>query len=315
MRTASAGPSSRRKPLRLSAAPSCWSPARSTSRHGGPKGDGSPRSTLWRATWNSTARHTPCTISAPIGLYKSSVPSWLKSTTRERGTMARQKTAERKPAVEPAEQYVPSWQQDSVDRSLRNAIERARKRSDRFVEAAVELLSERDESDFSIQDVVDRSGQSQRTFYTFFDSKDSLMLAVYETILRKTAMPMLQERCEGIDDPVLRLRTLLDALSEITEMPARLARGLSVLHLRLAETRPNDLAGAVEPLHAFIVELLTAVASAGRLREDLPLDTQAALLQELLLAATHSRVLTGGSQTSVDDLWAFCSAAILRRGD
>jgi len=99
--------------------------------------------------------------------------------------MARQKTADRKPAVEPAEQYVPSWQQDSVDRSLRNAIERARKRSDRFVEAAVELLSERDEGDFSIQDVVDRSGQSQRTFYTFFDSKDSLMLAVYETILRK----------------------------------------------------------------------------------------------------------------------------------
>jgi len=26
-------------------------------------------------------------------------------------------------------------------------------------------------------------------------------------------------------------------------------------------------------------------------------------------------VLTGGSQTSVDDLWAFCSAAILRRED
>src|ERR1700752_4232245 len=179
----------------------------------------------------------PCTTSAPTALHKSSVPSWLKSTRRERGAMARQKIAEHKPAVvESPEQYVPSWQRDSVDRSLRNAIERARKRSDRFVEAAVELLSERDEGDFSIQDVVDRSGQSQRTFYTFFDSKDSLMLAVYETILRKTAMPMLQERCEGIDDPVLRLRALLDALSEITEMPARLARGLSVLHLRLAET-------------------------------------------------------------------------------
>lgn len=153
--------------------------------------------------------------------------------------MARQKTAEPKAVAEPAGEYVPSWQRDSVDRSLRNAIERARKRSDRFVDAAIELLSERDEGDFSIQDVVDRSSQSQRTFYTFFDSKDSLMLAVYETILRKTAMPMLQQRCEGIDDPVLRLRALLDALSEITEMPARLARGLSVLHLRLAETRPK----------------------------------------------------------------------------
>src|ERR1700734_762944 len=170
--------------------------------------------------------------------------------------MPRQKTAERKPAVvEPAEEYVPGWQRDSVDRSLRNAIDRARKRSDRFVDAAIELLSERDEGDFSIQDVVDRSGQSQRTFYTFFDSKDSLMLAVYETILRTTAMPMLRQRCEGITDPVLRLRTLMEVLSEKTAMPARLSRGLSVLHLRLTESRPNDLAYALEPLHSFIVEL------------------------------------------------------------
>src|ERR1700760_3209777 len=230
--------------------------------------------------------------------------------------MPRQKTAEPKPGVdEPANAYVPSWQGDRVDRSPRNAIERARKRSDRFGDAAIELLSERDEGDFSIQDVVDRSSQSQRTFYTFFDSKDSLMLAVYETILRKTAMPMLQARCEGIDDPVLRLRALLDALSEITEMPARLARGLSVLHLRLPPPRPKDPPRPLGAPPRFLVELLNAVAKAGRLREDLGLHTQAALLQELLLASTHSRVLTGGSQTSVDDLWAFCSAAILRRED
>ncbi|MDT5170054.1 MAG: hypothetical protein QOD02_3385, partial [Mycobacterium sp.] len=56
--------------------------------------------------------------------------------------MARQKTAELKPTGDqPADEYVPSWQRDSVDRSLRNAVDRARKRSDRFVDAAVELLS------------------------------------------------------------------------------------------------------------------------------------------------------------------------------
>ncbi|MCW2654252.1 MAG: transcriptional regulatory protein [Mycobacterium sp.] len=208
---------------------------------------------------------------------------------------------------------MPSWQMRSVDRSLQNARARAKQRSDGFVDAAVELLGERDESDFSIQDVVDRSGQSQRTFYTFFDGKDSLMLAVYETILRKTAVPFLRERCERIADPVLRLRALLEAIFGATS--ARLSRGLSVLHLRLAETRPRELAYALEPLHAFIVELLTGVAKAGRLREDVGLDTQAALLRELLLASTHSRVLAGGSAPSVGDLWAFCSAAILRRED
>jgi hypothetical protein len=42
-------------------------------------------------------------------------------------------------------------------------------------------------------------------------------------ILRTTAMPMMRERCEGIADPVLRLRTLMEALSEKTAMPALLA--------------------------------------------------------------------------------------------
>jgi AcrR family transcriptional regulator len=216
---------------------------------------------------------------------------------------------------EPADAPVPSWQRDSVDRSLKNARARAQARSDRFVDAAIELLGERDENDFTIQDVVDRSSMSQRTFYTFFDGKDSLLLAVYETILRKTAVPMLRERCAGVADPVLRLRTLMEALYEITAMPERLSRGLSVLHLRLTESRPNDLAHALEPLHTLIVELLTEVANAGLLREDVGLPTQAALLQELLLATSHSAVLAGGSKTSFGDLWAFCSAAILRRVD
>jgi AcrR family transcriptional regulator len=221
----------------------------------------------------------------------------------------------KKKSQQPAEVHVPTWQRDSVDRSLRNARARAQARSDRFVAAAIELLGERDESDFTIQDVVDRSNMSQRTFYTFFDGKDSLLLAVYETILRTTALPMLRERCEGIKDPVLRLKALLEAISEITAMPARLSRGLSVLHLRLTESRPNDLTRALEPLHSLIVELLEGVADAGRLREDVPLATQAALLQELLLATSHSAVLSGGRSTSIDDLWAFCSAAILRAAD
>jgi AcrR family transcriptional regulator len=226
--------------------------------------------------------------------------------------MARSTEVKPKKSNQPAEVHVPSWQRDSVDRSLRNARARAQARSDRFVAAAIELLGERDESDFTIQDVVDKSNMSQRTFYTFFDGKDSLLLAVYETILRTTALPMLRERCDGITDPVLRLKALLEALSEITAMPARLARGLSVLHLRLTESRPKDLTYALEPLHSLIVELLTAVADTGLLREDVPLATQAALLQELLLATSHSAVLAGGRSTSVEDLWAFCSAAILR---
>jgi AcrR family transcriptional regulator len=208
---------------------------------------------------------------------------------------------------------VPTWQKRSVERSLQSARLRAQKRSDRFVAAALELIAERENGDFTIQDVVDRSTMSPRTFYAFFDGKDSLLLAVYETILSKTAVPMLRQQCEGQADPVLRVRALFDALFEITALGDPLSRALSVFHLRLVRTHPDDLAHALEPLHSFITELLTDVAAAGRLRDDLELSTLAAMLQEMLLAHAHSAVLAGGRQTSVDDLWAFCSAAILRQ--
>ncbi|MCW2887273.1 MAG: hypothetical protein QOE54_5133 [Streptosporangiaceae bacterium] len=230
--------------------------------------------------------------------------------------MARRKSGELKLDGDQAPtEDVPSWQKRSLDRSLQGARMRAQERSDRFVTAALELLAEREDTDLTIQDVVDHSEMSLRTFYTFFDGKDSLLLAVYETILSKTAVPMLRERCEVGPDPVLRLKALLEGMAELTAMPAPLARALSVFHLRLAETRPRDLRHAMEPLRRLITDMLTEVAAVGRLRDDLDLSTQAALLQELLIASAHSAVLAGGRQTSTDDLWAFCSAAMLRRGE
>jgi AcrR family transcriptional regulator len=209
----------------------------------------------------------------------------------------------------------PHWQKRSVERSLRSARARAQKRSDRFVAAALELIGESEDNDFTLQDVLDRTTMSVRTFYNFFDGKDSLLLAVYETILDKTAVPMLRERCADVADPVQRVKALLDAMAEISGTPAPLARALSMFHLRLAQNRPQDLIHALEPLQEFIVELLTGVDEAGRLRDDVELSVLAAMLQELLLADAHSAVLAGVRRRSVDDLWAFCSAAVLRRDE
>jgi AcrR family transcriptional regulator len=213
----------------------------------------------------------------------------------------------------PPADEVPDWQKRSVERSLEQARLRARARSDRFVNAALDLLAEREDTDITVQDVVDRAMMSIRTFYAFFDGKDSLLLAVYETIMTKTVVPTLRERCTAPADPVMRVRALLDALFELNAMPGRLARALSVFHYRLAETQPDNLRHALIPLHSLVTELMTGVAEAERLRTDLPLATVVELLEEVLLATTHAAVFAGGKPpTKPDDLWAFCSAAILR---
>jgi AcrR family transcriptional regulator len=216
---------------------------------------------------------------------------------------------------EPAKENVPNWQKRSVERSLRSARARAQKRSDRFVEAALELIEESEEHDFTLQDVLDRTTMSVRTFYNFFDGKDSLLLAVYETILEKTAVPILRERCNLVADPVQRVRALFEAMAEISGTPAHLSRTLSLFHLRLAQSRPQDLIHALEPLQKFIVELLESVAAAGQLRDDVEISALAAMLQELLLADAHSAAIVGVRTRTQDDLWAFCSAAILRPGE
>jgi len=210
---------------------------------------------------------------------------------------------------------VPHWQKLSVERSLRSARARAQKRSDRFVAAALELIEESEDHDFTLQDVLDRTTMSVRTFYNFFDGKDSLLLAVYETILEKTAVPMLREHCSQVADPVLRIKALFEAMAGITSTPAHLARSLSLFHLRLAQNRPQDLIHALDPLHKYIGELLDGVAAVGQLREDIEVPALAAMLQELLLADAHSTVLSAARTRTLDDLWRFCSSAILRPGD
>src|SRR5258708_26833595 len=145
-------------------------------------------------------------------------------------------------------QDVPGWQKRSVERSLQGARLRAQERSDRFVTAALELIVERKASEFTIQDVVDRSGMSPRTFYTFFDGKESLMLAIYETIMSKSVVPILTERLGHTPGPVLRLKALIDAMFDVTSDPPPLARALPVLHPRLPASRPRDPVQAARAL-------------------------------------------------------------------
>ena len=50
------------------------------------------------------------------------------------------------------------------------------------------------------------------------------MLAIYDTIMGKSAVPVLIERLGHLSDPVLRLKALVDAVFDITSVPASLAR-------------------------------------------------------------------------------------------
>jgi AcrR family transcriptional regulator len=208
---------------------------------------------------------------------------------------------------------IPAWQRQSIDRSLRTARARAHARSDSFVAAATELLREKGTADFTVQDVVERSRMSIRTFYKYFASKEDLLLAVSETVVAREAVPRLRTLVERHRDPVRRLRAFIEGLLDLSSGTTKpVARTLTSYQNRLAESRPADLAQAMKPQLDLLVELIEAVAHVQPLRSDLSVEQAARLTHDLVLAAIHGRLLAadGASDIPAQSIWKYCAAGI-----
>src|SRR5215212_6444506 len=98
-----------------------------------------------------------------------------------------------------------TWRELAVARSLDPARVRAENRVQRFLDAAVELMVSSPGKDFTVQEVVERSGQSLRSFYQYFAGKYELLLALFEESVRSTAAAVREAIAEE-DDALGRLR-------------------------------------------------------------------------------------------------------------
>lgn len=207
---------------------------------------------------------------------------------------------------------LPSWKRQSVERSLKSARARAQDRSDRFVNAGIELIKTTGDTGFTVQEVVDQSGMSIRTFYLFFATKDDLLLAIHETILSSEVEPRLRRRCDVESDPIDKIRAFIDALFELSGNSVPSTRAFIVQQHRLAESRPDDLDLALEPQVNLFIELLTGAADAGRVREGLDVETNARLLHHLILSVVEARVLGSkrSADISPDRVWDLCATTL-----
>lgn len=212
-----------------------------------------------------------------------------------------------------ADDAIPAWQRQSMARSLRGARARAHARSDRFVAAAIKLVQERGSVDFTVQDVVERSKMSIRTFYKYFASKDDLLLAVYETVVARDTVPRLEKRIAKFRDPQLRLRAYIETLVDLAaKTEVRAARTLTNYGNRLAETRPADLARAMKPQLDLLAELIRDVARTRPLRRDLTVETAARLTHYTVLSAVHDRVrgVEGAAEIPARVIYQFCMSGM-----
>lgn len=213
---------------------------------------------------------------------------------------------------EPATDGAGSWRDAAVARSLDPARARAEKRIQRFLDAALELMSSSDTRDFTVQQVVEKSGQSLRSFYQYFAGKHELLLALFEESIRTTALE-LEDLVADIDDPLERLqRFLVEYFRICAPVPKGRATKKGTNPAAIAEfaqqlltEHPREAALAFNPLVVTLEQLLDDAAAAGALRTGLGHRRLAGvLLNEIMFNAFASTisgtpVREGGSE----ELW------------
>src|SRR4051812_2443696 len=202
-----------------------------------------------------------------------------------------------------------TWRERAVERSLRGARAKAMSRSDRFIEIAMELLNETGRTDFTVQELVERSKTSLRSFYQHFGSKDELLLALFEEVIRVQAAEWRDELAD-LDHEAALHRLVVRLYEQSTDNTmGGMSRALTAYHLQLAESRPSDYARVLGPLKDLIVDLVEAGVQDGQFRSDLGVETLGIILMQTLVAATHMHALgahLSGEPLDAERLWAFC---------
>lgn len=202
----------------------------------------------------------------------------------------------------------PAWKQRAVERSIKTAKLRAAQRVQRFLDAAQAIIIEKGSTDFTVQEVVDRSRQSLRSFYLQFDGKHELLLALFEDALSRSA-DQIRAATASHTDPIERLKVAVQLLFETSRPDPAAQRPLFTdFAPRLLVSHPAEVKVAHAPLLVLLAELMEEASAAGQLREGINPKRMAAMtMQTVMFVAQSSGGADDGSvhPITADECWDF----------
>jgi AcrR family transcriptional regulator len=207
----------------------------------------------------------------------------------------------------------PAWRERAVARSLQAARTRAEQRVQRYLDAAFELIDEKGTTEFTIQEVVERSKQSLRGFYECFDSKDELVLALFEETVQEAGVD-ISAAVVAEDDPLERLRIFSVRLHEWCdpfEQPRKRGRhhrrAISEFSMYLAAGHPERVRAALAPLTRQLRELLNDAADAGVVQVRDVRRASALVQQSVMYSWFGNRLVENPKQRlTPEETWEFC---------
>ena len=182
----------------------------------------------------------------------------------------------------------------------------------RFLDAARALITERGSTDFTMHEVVDRAGQSLRSFYLLFDGKHELLLALYEEAIAKVA-GQIREATGNDDDPLDKLRLAVELLFEFCRPDPGAHRPLFTEYApQLLMSDPIEIQVAHASLFELLADLMCDAVAAGCLRPHTrPRRLAAMTLQTVMFVAQGARTEDGSHPITAAEVWNLCAFGVL----
>ena len=150
-------------------------------------------------------------------------------------------------------------------------------------------MDEKGSTEFTIQEVIDRSQQSLRGFYQYFDGKDELLLALFEETVRE-CIDDVRAVVEAETDPIVRLHAFVIRLHEWCEPPDKPRkrgrhnrRPVSEFMVQLAIGHPDRVKAAMEPVSRLLLDLVARRTSAPAASTSTTPHRAAALVQQTVM--------------------------------
>jgi AcrR family transcriptional regulator len=214
----------------------------------------------------------------------------------------------------------PAWKQRAIERSTRAAKLRAEQRVQRFLDAAQAIITDKGTTEFTVQEVVDRSRQSLRSFYQHFDGKHELLLALFEDAMRRST-DQIAAAATGHAKPLKRLEIAVKLLFELSRPDPAAHRPLFTdFAPQLLLSHPAEVRVAHAPLLALLTDLITQAGAAGQLRTAINPRRAAALTMETVMFIAQSSDASddetlapgAGHPLTADEVWDFCAHGIAK---
>lgn len=183
-----------------------------------------------------------------------------------------------------------------------------------LLDKGIELVAEKDDGNFTVQEIASHAGVTLHTFYRIFPTKDYLALAIFEEVNR-TGTLAIAEMAGKAATPLERLRLTIVApiLPGFINPQVRASYIVSEEH-RLSRMFPAEVNSAFRYYRELLASAIVAAEDEGGYSSADP-DADAELIQLLQMPIYHlvAQNLEMSQKTPPHvALWEFCLGALRR---